>query len=95
MTTNLTFDSGFLLFFFFCSSIEVTSSLLFFVVLQQFDGNGNLLHKIDTRLSATSYGEDELITLNQSYVMILVYLISDFLKLEKIMCLCFCFDGNK
>ncbi|KFK33785.1 hypothetical protein AALP_AA5G060000 [Arabis alpina] len=32
----------------------------------QFDGNGNLLHKIDTRLSATSYGEDELISLNQS-----------------------------
>ncbi|VVB09227.1 unnamed protein product [Arabis nemorensis] len=32
----------------------------------QFDGNGNLLHKIDTRLSASSYGEDELISLNQS-----------------------------
>ncbi|KAJ4900894.1 hypothetical protein Rs2_14845 [Raphanus sativus] len=32
----------------------------------QFDGDGNLLHKIDTRLSASSYGEDELISLNQS-----------------------------
>nr|5YVF_A Chain A, BFA1 [Arabidopsis thaliana]5YVF_B Chain B, BFA1 [Arabidopsis thaliana]5YVF_C Chain C, BFA1 [Arabidopsis thaliana]5YVF_D Chain D, BFA1 [Arabidopsis thaliana] len=32
----------------------------------QFDGNGNLLHKIDTRLSASSYGEDELLSLNQS-----------------------------
>ncbi|XP_010514636.1 PREDICTED: uncharacterized protein LOC104790556 [Camelina sativa] len=32
----------------------------------QFDGNGTLLHKIDTRLSASSYGEDELLSLNQS-----------------------------
>ncbi|CAL9248127.1 unnamed protein product [Arabidopsis halleri] len=32
----------------------------------QFDGDGNLLHKIDTRLSASSYGEDELLSLNQS-----------------------------
>ncbi|CAN8265940.1 unnamed protein product [Cochlearia groenlandica] len=32
----------------------------------QFDSNGDLLHKIDTRLSASSYGEDELISLNQS-----------------------------
>ncbi|OAP03475.1 hypothetical protein AXX17_AT3G32040 [Arabidopsis thaliana] len=45
----------------------------------QFDGNGNLLHKIDTRLSASSYGEDELLSLNQSYVS------------EN---LCFCFNGN-
>ncbi|KAF3548425.1 hypothetical protein DY000_02002736 [Brassica cretica] len=33
---------------------------------KQFDGDGNLLHKIDTRLSTSSYGEDELISLNQS-----------------------------
>ncbi|CAN6903824.1 unnamed protein product, partial [Brassica oleracea] len=33
---------------------------------KQFDGEGNLLHKIDTRLYASSYGEDELISLNRS-----------------------------
>ncbi|KAK9010711.1 hypothetical protein V6N11_043581 [Hibiscus sabdariffa] len=32
----------------------------------QFDGNGNLLQKINTRLSASSYGEDELISLIQT-----------------------------
>lgn len=40
---------------------------LLFLILQQFDGNGTLLHKIDTRISASSYGEDELLSLNQSY----------------------------
>ncbi|KAA3464389.1 Calycin [Gossypium australe] len=32
----------------------------------QFDGNGNLLQKISTRLSASCYGEDELISLIQT-----------------------------
>ncbi|XP_010528373.1 PREDICTED: uncharacterized protein LOC104805490 [Tarenaya hassleriana] len=32
----------------------------------QFDGDGKLLHKIDTRLSVSSYGEDELSSLIQS-----------------------------
>ncbi|XP_021770869.1 uncharacterized protein LOC110735050 [Chenopodium quinoa] len=32
----------------------------------QFDGNGKLLHKVNTRLSAGSYGEDELISLIQT-----------------------------
>ncbi|XP_022774534.1 uncharacterized protein LOC111316719 isoform X2 [Durio zibethinus] len=32
----------------------------------QFDGSGNLLQKINTRLSASSYGEDELISLIQT-----------------------------
>ncbi|XVF14328.1 hypothetical protein REPUB_Repub09cG0049800 [Reevesia pubescens] len=32
----------------------------------QFDGNGNLLQKINTKLSASSYGEDELISLIQT-----------------------------
>lgn len=35
-------------------------------LLQQFDCNGNLLHKISTRLAASSYGEDELMSLIQS-----------------------------
>lgn len=32
----------------------------------QFDANGKVMHKIDTRLSASSYGEDELISLIQT-----------------------------
>lgn len=48
------------------------ASSFFYVLGQQFDGDGNLLHKIDTRLSASSYGEDELISLNQSYVYALM-----------------------
>ncbi|XP_074285532.1 uncharacterized protein LOC141611026 [Silene latifolia] len=32
----------------------------------QFDGNGKLLHRVSTKLSATSYGEDELISLIQT-----------------------------
>ncbi|KAK4799338.1 hypothetical protein SAY86_024703 [Trapa natans] len=32
----------------------------------QFDAKGNLLHKVDTRLSASSYGEDQLISLIQT-----------------------------
>ncbi|XP_051117300.1 uncharacterized protein LOC127242009 [Andrographis paniculata] len=32
----------------------------------QFDGNGNLLHKISTKLAASSYGEEELMSLIQS-----------------------------
>ncbi|OWM64554.1 uncharacterized protein LOC116208303 isoform X2 [Punica granatum] len=32
----------------------------------QFDTNGNLLHKVDTKLSASSYGEDQLISLIQT-----------------------------
>lgn len=51
----------------FALFIRFMLKALSFLFLQQFDGDGNLLHKIDTRLSASSYGEDELLSLNQSY----------------------------
>ncbi|KAJ8421738.1 hypothetical protein Cgig2_032775 [Carnegiea gigantea] len=35
----------------------------------QFDANGKVMHKIDTKLSASSYGEDELISLIQTCQM--------------------------
>lgn len=34
--------------------------------MQQFDGDGNLLQTVSTKLSASSYGEDELISLIQT-----------------------------
>lgn len=34
--------------------------------MQQFDGHGNLLQTVSTTLSASSYGEDELISLIQT-----------------------------
>ena len=59
---NPNFDSGFL------ARLCDKAPSFFSCAGQQFDGDGNLLHKIDTRLSASSYGEDELISLNQSYI---------------------------
>ena len=38
----------------------------FWLILQQFDCNGNLLYKISTKLAASSYGENELMSLIQS-----------------------------
>lgn len=36
------------------------------IIFQQFDTGGNLLHKVDTKLAVSSYGEDELMSLIQS-----------------------------
>lgn len=44
----------------------VNSCLCDYVLPQQFDSKGKLMHKIDTRISAGSYGENELISLIQT-----------------------------
>lgn len=40
--------------------------LKFDLLVQQFDARGNLLHQISTKIAASSYGEDELISLIQT-----------------------------
>lgn len=39
-------------------------------ILQQFDGHGNLMHRITTKLAVGSYGEGELMSLLQTWAPI-------------------------
>lgn len=50
----------------FSNSFYGVSDFFFQIILQQFDVNGSLLQKINTRLAVSSYGEGELISLIQT-----------------------------
>lgn len=46
--------------------LRLLHSYILFFFLQQFDASGHLLQQISTKLSATSYGEDHLMSLIQT-----------------------------